>query len=166
MPIYEFYCIDCHTIYNFLSRKVDTTTRPSCPRCGRREIERQPSLFSISKGLTEKEDESMPDVDEAKLERAFESMAGEMDNVNEDDPRQVGQIMRKLYDATGLQLGPGMDEAISRMEAGEDPDKVGEEMGDILDQENPFAMTDKKKMLTHLKKRFLRPEIDETLYEL
>ena len=166
MPIYEFYCTDCHTIYNFLSEKVDTTTRPSCPRCGRPKIKRQLSLFAISKGLDENQEDSMPDIDEAKLERAFESMAGEMENVNEDDPKQVGHLMRKLYDATGLQLGSGMDEAINRMEAGEDPDKVGEEMGDILDQENPFATTDKKKMLTNLKKRFLRPTIDETLYKL
>ena len=166
MPIYEFYCVDCHTIYNFLSRKIDTTKSPHCPSCHRPRIERRVSLFSISKGLAEKEEDSMPDIDETKLEKAFESMAGEMENVNEEDPKQVGHLMRKLYDATGFQLGPGMDEAITRMEAGEDPDTVGEEMGDVLDQENPFATKDKKKILADLKKKFLRPSVDETLYEL
>ena len=51
MPIYEFYCKDCHTIFNFLSAKVDTTTKPSCPKCGLHPLERQVSRFAISKGL-------------------------------------------------------------------------------------------------------------------
>ncbi|MCK4728291.1 MAG: zinc ribbon domain-containing protein, partial [Desulfobacterales bacterium] len=33
MPIYEFYCEDCNTIFNFFSRSVNTTKRPPCPRC-------------------------------------------------------------------------------------------------------------------------------------
>ncbi|MCP4369614.1 MAG: hypothetical protein GY797_16110 [Deltaproteobacteria bacterium] len=33
MPIYEFYCADCHTIYNFFSLKINTETVPKCPRC-------------------------------------------------------------------------------------------------------------------------------------
>ena len=165
MPIYEFYCSDCHTIYNFRSQKVNTVKRPNCPSCGRTNIERQISLFSISKGLSENVEDSIPDIDEAKLERALESMAGEMEGVNEEDPKQVAHLMRKLYDATGLDMGSGMEEAISRMEAGEDPDKVGEEMGDILDEEDPFVKKDKGKILTRLKK-FLPPSVDETLYEL
>ena len=32
--------------------------------------------------------------------------------------------MRKLTDVTGLKLGPGMEEALNRMEAGEDPEQV------------------------------------------
>ena len=167
MPIYEFYCSDCHTIYNFRSQKVNTQKCPGCPRCGRPKIDRQISLFSISKGLNENsEDSIMPEMDEARLERALESMAGEMEGVNEEDPKQVAHIMRKLYDATGLNLGTGMEEALSRMEAGEDPDKVGEEMGDLLEGEDPFSTKDKKKMITGLKKKFLPPTIDETLYKL
>ena len=166
MPIYEFYCTDCHTIYNFFSRRIDTKTRPNCPRCQRPEIERRVSLFSISKGVGENEEDSLPDIDEAKFENALASMSGEMENINEDDPKQVGSLMRKLFKATGLNLGSAMEEAISRMEAGEDPDKVGEDMGDMLDQENPFATTDRKKMITDLKRKMLPPTVDDTLYEL
>ena len=166
MPIYEFYCSDCHTIYNFRSKKVNTEKRPDCPGCGQPKIKRQISLFSISKGLTENADDSIPDIDETKLERAMESMAGEMEGVNEEDPKQVAHLMRKLYDATGLGMGSGMEEAINRMEAGEDPDKVGEEMGDILDGEDPFVKKDKKKILAGLKRKFLPPTVDETLYAL
>jgi len=38
MPIYEFYCEPCHTIYNFFSRSVNTGKRPACPKCGQGEL--------------------------------------------------------------------------------------------------------------------------------
>ena len=50
MPIYEFYCADCHTIFNFLARKTSSVV-PGCPRCDRRRLERRVSAFAISKGL-------------------------------------------------------------------------------------------------------------------
>ena len=31
MPVYEFYCPDCHMIFNFLSRRIDTRKRPPPP---------------------------------------------------------------------------------------------------------------------------------------
>ena len=92
-------------------------------------------------------------------------MAGEADEINEDDPRQMAGLMRNLYDATGLQLGQGMEEAIRRMEAGEDPDQVEEEMGDLLEGEDPFTF-DGQSGLKGLRRRFKPPEVDETLYEL
>ncbi len=169
MPVYEFYCPDCHVIFNFLSRRVNTTKRPDCPRCGRPDLERQVSLFAISKGRKEGDDgDDLPDIDESRLEQAMESLAAEADSVDEDDPRQMARLMRRLYDATGLKMGPGMEEAIRRMEAGEDPDRIEEEMGDVLEEEDPFsggggAAGPRWKAL---KRRLLPPEVDETLYEL
>jgi putative FmdB family regulatory protein len=166
MPVYEFYCSDCHRIFNFMSRRIDTTKRPDCPKCGRKRIERRVSLFSVSKGLEERDEDGMPDIDEARLERAMESLAGEVENINEEDPRQVAGIMRKLYEATGLELGPGMDEAIRRMEAGEDPDQIEQELGDLLEEEDPLAGFGKKEGLKGLRSRLLPPSVDETLHEL
>ena len=167
MPVYEFYCPDCHVIFNFLAKRVNTEKRPVCPRCARPELERQVSLFAISKGRKESEDDDgMPDLDESKMEQAMMAMASEAENMDEDDPRQVARMMRKLYDATGLNLGSGMEEAIRRMEAGEDPDAIEEEMGDLLEDEDPFGGEGAKKGLKGLRRRYLRPEVDETLYEL
>jgi hypothetical protein len=70
--------------------------------------------------------------------------------------------MRKLTDMTGMQLGSGMEEALSRMEAGEDPETIEAEMGDILEQEDPFVMGKKNVKLS----RILPPRVDETLYDL
>ena len=166
MPVYEFYCSDCHRIFNFMSRRMNTEKRPDCPKCGRKKLERRLSLFSVSRGLEEHDDDGMPDVDETRLERAMESLAGEVENINEDDPRAMAGLMRKLYSATGLELGPGMEEAIRRMESGEDPDQIEEELGDILESEDPLAGLGKKGGLKGLRKKVLPPSVDDTLYEL
>ena len=50
MPIYEFYCRDCHTIFNFFARRVDTETVPKCPKHGKHKLQRQMSRFAISSG--------------------------------------------------------------------------------------------------------------------
>ena len=52
--------------------------------------------------------------------------------IDENDPRQAANVMRKLFDATGMPLGGGMQEALKRMESGEDPEKIEEDMGDVL----------------------------------
>ena len=165
MPIYEFYCSDCHRIFNFLSRKVGGSRSPSCPRCDRPRLERRVSRFAISKGRSEPDTAGLPDFDEARLEQAMAAMADEAERLDEDDPRQMAGLMRKLYDTTGLQLGQGMEEAIRRMEAGEDPDQIEEEMGDLLEGEDPFTF-DGKTGLKGLRRRFVPPEVDETLHEL
>jgi len=166
MPIYEFYCSACHRIFSFLSRQAAASKVPACPRCGKGGLVRQASRFAVSRGRpeTSPEDEGLGDLDEARLERAMASMAGEMDKLNEDDPRQMAGLMRKLYRASGLELGPGMDEAIRRLEAGEDPDQIEEEMGDVLEQEDPFAAGGTPG-LKDLRRR-LPPSRDETLYEM
>ena len=137
MPIYEFYCPHCHRVFSFLSRAIETTKTPRCPRCEGDQLARRASAFAISKGRKEepKPEAPPPDVDEARLERAMETLAGEMDTLDENDPRQGASLMRRLFDATGMPVGGGMEEALRRMEAGEDPEKIEEDMGDVLEQD-------------------------------
>jgi len=163
MPIYEFYCGVCNTIYNFFSRSVNTETIPFCPRCKTVRLERRMSVFSTpSSGKGESEEDDMPPIDESRMEKAMAMLAGEADRIDENDPRQAVAMMRKLSDAAGLNLSSGIEEALSRIERGEDPEAVEAEMGDILEQEDPFSLeaTGKKGP------RRSRPSVDETLYEL
>ena len=55
-----------------------------------------------------------------------------------------------------------MEEALSRMEAGEDPDQVEKEMGDVLGEGDLSFEMLKKKGLTSRR----RPFHDEKLYDL
>jgi putative FmdB family regulatory protein len=164
MPIYEFYCVKCHTIYNFFSRRIDTETVPMCPRCGYSQLERRLSVFTVSSNRSDENDDLPGDMDEAQLEKALSSMMGEMQGLDEDDPKQAARFMRRLYANSGLQLGSGMEEALGRMEAGEDPEKIEEEMGSLLEQEEPLMA--KKIGLKELRRRCLPPNVDDTLYDL
>ena len=165
MPIYEYYCPDCHTIFSFLARSAAASKRPRCPRCGRTGLQRRVSSFAISKGRPETDD-GLPDVDEQQMERAMTALAAEADGLDEQDPRQVAGLMRRFYDVTGLKLGDGIEEAIRRMEAGEDPDQIEQEMGELLEQEDPLGAETKGGRLKSLRRRLRPPEVDRTLYEL
>jgi putative FmdB family regulatory protein len=165
MPVYEFYCAECHTIFNFLSRQVNTDKRPACPKCSRPDLERQVSRFAISKNRPEEATDGMPDIDEARLEKVMMGLAGEMEGMDENDPRQMARFMRKLSEATGMNLGDGIEEAMRRLEAGDDPEKIEEEMGDLFDDagvDNLFS----KGGIKGLRRRYTQPAHDDTLYTL
>ena len=163
MPIYEFYCYDCNTIFNFFARSVNTRKRPKCPKCGVRKLERRMSAFAVTGRAKETDDlEDLP-IDESKMEQAMQMLAGEAERINEDDPRQAADLMRKMTRMTGLELGAGMEEALRRMENGEDPEQIEAEMGDILEGEEPFQMSAKK---GGRGARRPAPIKDDTLYDL
>mgnify|MGYP001812759913 FL=1 len=163
MPIYEFYCEDCNTIFNFFSKTINTTKKPKCPGCKTKTLSRQMSAFAVTGKATEDGDVDDLPFDENKMEKAMQMLAGEADKINEDDPRQAANLMRKLSDMTGLELGESMNEALKRMEAGEDPDAIEAEMGDLLEEDEPFLLPGKKGGKST---RRTAPRRDETLYDL
>jgi putative FmdB family regulatory protein len=164
MPIYEFYCEDCNTIFNFFSKSVNTTKKPKCPKCKINRLSRRMSAFAVTGRAKEDGDPENLPFDEGKMERAMQMLAGEAEKINEDDPRQAANLMRKLTSMTGLELGHGMQEALKRMENGEDPDKIEAEMGDLLEGEEPFALPEKKGGVSKIRRP--APMRDETLYDL
>jgi len=108
-------------------------------------------------------DEGLSAVDEQRMERAMAMLARESEGLDEENPRQAAQLMRKLADSTGLELNPEMQEALSRIERGEDPDKIEEDLGDLLTDENPFIIRQSTRGKGSKKPP---PRVDETLYDL
>ena len=164
MPIYEFYCEDCNTIFNFFSKTINTTKKPKCPKCKTKTLSRQMSAFAFTGKATEDSDMDDMPFDESKMEKAMQMLAGEAEKINEDDPRQAANLMRKLTDMTGLELGPGMQEALQRMEGGEDPDQIEADMGDLLEDEEPFLLPENKGKGVKAKRS--APIKDDKLYDL
>ncbi len=162
MPIYEFYCDHCNVIFNFLSSRINTSTRPDCPRCGKKEISRQMSTFSTIGKAEGKDDEQLTGMDERKMEEAFASLMQDAEGMSDEDPRQMAAMMRKFTEKTGLHLGDTMEEAISRMEKGEDPDAVEQEMGERLEGDDLFSFAEMKQKVS----KNQPPAYDEKLYEL
>lgn len=162
MPIYEYYCDQCNVIFNFFSSRVNTAKVPDCPKCGKKELARRISTFATIGKAKEEGDDQLAGLDEAKMEQAFGSLMREAEHINEDDPRQMASLMRKFTRQTGIHLGDSMEEAISRMEAGEDPDQVEKEMGELLNDEE-FSL---ESMKTKAMGQGDRPVHDEKLYKL
>jgi len=172
MPIYEFYCSACHMLFNFFSAKIDTAARPACPRCGRPELERRPARFATLKRSASSseadgesdEDNPFPGLDEERLERAMESMSGDLENIGEDeDPRQMARFFRRFGEAAGMRLGPRLEEMLRRLDKGEDMEALEEEMGEGEEGEldDWFQLKETAKRL-----RSRKPKLDETLHFL
>lgn len=165
MPIYEFYCSHCHTLFNFYSSVIDTEARPACPRCQKPELERRPARFATLKHTGDTEPDPFGDLDEDRLAGVMESMMGELEGLDEDgDPRQIAGLFRRFGEASGLEMGPRMEEMMSRLEAGEDPDRLEAEIGDDFDEDEALGE------FFRLRKRGWnpgrQPRVDDTLYFL
>ena len=137
MPIYEFACPKCRKIFSFLSKRLNPERPPVCPRCGNKAMEKQISRFAMTRGLAEpaagSDEGPMPGMDDPRLARAMTEMERDMEQLDENNPKHMAHMMRKMKDL----MPPGsvpkeLDVAIKRLEAGEDPEKIEEDMGDVL----------------------------------
>jgi putative FmdB family regulatory protein len=172
MPIYEFYCPPCHTIFQFLAKRINTSATPPCPHCAQ-PLGRQVSAFAaLRHGAQEAEGaEGEPPMDEARMEQAMAAMGSEIESLGEDgDPRQAAALMRRFAQASGMKFNEPVEEALNRMAAGEDPEAVEAEFGEALESANPFASeADGGAAKAAQWKRLLRaagPRKDPKLYDL
>jgi putative FmdB family regulatory protein len=141
MPIYEYACPQCKVIFNFLSKRLTPERLPACPKCGNKKMVKQVTRFATTRGLkepaaageSEGPDGPMPDLDDPRVERAMSELERDMEHMDENNPRHMAHMMRKMKDI----MPPGampkeLDVAIKRLEAGEDPEKIEQDMGDLL----------------------------------
>jgi putative FmdB family regulatory protein len=138
MPIYEFLCGQCNRIYSFHSFKVDPDRTPSCPRCSASNLTRVPSRFGVAaapKSRTQQGDEGGADLDDPRVEQEMMRFAAELEGIDENDPRAMAKAVRRMTEIAGEPVTPAMEEMIRRLEAGEDPEKIEEELGDALEEE-------------------------------
>ena len=87
----------------------------------------------VAKTESEAGEPAMPDFDDPRVERAMMEMERDMEHLDENNPKHMAHMMRKMKDL----MPPGaipreLDVAIKRLEAGEDPEKIEEDMGDVL----------------------------------
>jgi putative FmdB family regulatory protein len=142
MPIYEFGCPKCRVIFNFLSKRLNPEEPPKCPKCGNRKMVKQMSRFAMTKGLKEpaakpEGDDAggppMPDMDDPRVMRAMSELERDMEHLDENNPKHMAHVMKKMKHLMPEGVMPKeMDVAIKRLEAGEDPEKIEEDMGDVL----------------------------------
>ena len=137
MPIYEFLCEACNRIFSFHSFKVATEKIPTCPKCGSTDLHRVPSRFGVvaSAKKAAGDVDAGADFDDPRMEREMMRFAAELEGMDENDPRAMAAAVRKMTEIAGEPVTPAMEEMIRRLEAGEDPEQVEEDLGDVLEEE-------------------------------
>ncbi len=139
MPLYEFYCPPCHTIFTFRSLRTRSGESPLCPRCGGR-LKREVSPFSHS--VRGRNDAGMNDEADTcdRMDRVIAEMGERMQALEDDegDPREAVSVLRRMAEAGGVRFKPEVLEAMARIDAGEDPEKIDALFGEVLESENPF----------------------------
>lgn len=143
MPIYEFACPKCRKIFNFLSKRINPDKSPKCPKCGNKKLVKEISNFAMIKGAAEPQaagpegmDDDMagmPDMEGPKMERFMREMESDMAHMDENNPKHMAHMMNKMKEIMPADALPKeFDVAIKRLAAGEDPEKIEEDMGDVL----------------------------------
>ena len=152
MPIYEFACPDCRTIFQFFSRRVNTETIPPCPKCGK-PLAKQISLFQAKSGKGAESDPwglandgcdddtaGAPDFDpgDERIAGAIDELGSKIDNMDDTDSAGAAKLMQEFSQKSGVKFNKEVNEALSRIASGEDADTVASQMGDALNSDNPF----------------------------
>ena len=149
MPLYEFYCEPCHTVFTFRSLRVDTNARPRCPVCNaplRREISTFAHIISRGAAATPSDnDDGAPQEPDAaaaqRMEEVIARMGDRIQALDDDDadPGEAVKVMREMAEAGGFHFDKDVKEALARIEAGEDPEKIDEEFAEVFERDNPFT---------------------------
>jgi len=142
---------------------------PQCPDGSQHRMERQISRFAFTGKAREPGpagEEAAPD---PRQEAAMMQIASEIESMGEanPDPKTLGRLMRKMEQAMGEKLPGEMEEMIGRLEKGEDPEKLEEDFGHLMDEADPATPAGAPDAEGKARRRRRSaPERDPTLYEM
>lgn len=125
MPIYEYRCSACKRKVSIFFPSISAAESRTaagqnhCPICGSADLTRLMSRFNAIRS------------DDADVGDLSEDPDRLMSGLDESDPRSVARWARRMKESMGedLDMGPEFDQALARIESGEDPDKVMEDIG-------------------------------------
>jgi hypothetical protein len=134
MPIYEYYCPDNNRIYQFFARTLaQGRTVPPCPDNPKYRMKKVLSRFAVGGAgqPAEGAGEGGPSVgpEDPKMEAAMGAMEREMAGVDENDPRAMGRMIRRMAEISGEKIGGDMEEVVRKLEEGADPDSLEQHFG-------------------------------------
>ncbi|MBN1537528.1 MAG: hypothetical protein JW908_12395 [Anaerolineales bacterium] len=117
MPTYQYRCLNCRKRFEVFMTFSEYGSKPVvCPHCQSDNIQRRIGRIRVARS-EESRLESM--ADPASLEGL------------ENDPKALGQMMRRMSSEMGEEMGPEFDEVIDRLEAGQSPDDIEKALPDL-----------------------------------
>lgn len=141
MPIYEYYSPDTHRIYSFYAKTLAQAQRlPRCPDDPKARMVKLVSGFAVvgaRKGAAESGSGDpvagttggAEGADDPRAEAAMAAMEQEFAGVDEQDPKAMARMMRRMAELAGERLDGPMEEAVRKLEEGADPESLEDEMG-------------------------------------
>ena len=119
MPIYEYYCGVCRKRVSVFFRTMSSASDANavCPQCSGQQLRRLVSRVAVLKS----EESRMDALADPSL------MAG----LENEDPRALAHMMRKMSDEMGEPLDGEMSEVLGRLESGESPDAIEQSMPEL-----------------------------------
>lgn len=123
MPSYQYRCLNCKRRFEvFLMYREYGTKIVHCTHCGSEKVQRRIGRIRFARS----EDSRMEDIaDPSGLEGL------------EDDPKALGQLMRKMKNEMGSEIGeevgPEFDEVVDRLEKGQSPEEIEQALPELAD---------------------------------
>ncbi len=96
MPIYEYYCDACKRSSSFLFLRADEEIVPYCKRCKSQDVRRIISRVAVIRS------------EEQRMESLLDP--GKLGDLDENDPRSVEKLMKRMGSEFGDELGEGFEE--------------------------------------------------------
>ncbi len=118
MPTYDFICNNCSQRFDiFLTFSEYGKKTVTCAHCGSKNVRRRMTKVRIAK------------TEESRMDRMADDFSG-FEGL-EDDPRAMGQMMRKMGKEMGEELPPEFDEVVDRLESGQSPEDIESALPDL-----------------------------------
>ena len=118
MPTYDFICNDCSQRFDVFQTFADYGRKPvTCTHCNSKNVRRRMTKVRVAKS------------DDARMESMADDFSG-FDGI-EDDPKAMGQMMRKMGKQMGEDLPPEFNEVVDRLEKGQSPDDIEKAIPDL-----------------------------------
>lgn len=118
MPYYDFICLNCRQKARlFLTYAQYDSTQPDCPHCHSQQLRRQIGRIALAKS------------EDARMDSLMDDSA--LAHLDEDNPKAIGQFMRKMSQEVGEDMGHEFNEVVGRLESGESPDSIEKSLPDL-----------------------------------
>jgi len=117
MPFYEYRCLDCRKRFQVFLTYAEYGTHPvQCTHCGSANVQRKIGRVRVARSV------------ESRLENM--SDPSQLEGL-EEDPRALGQMMRKMSAEVGEEMPPEFDDVVDRLEAGQSPEEIEQALPDL-----------------------------------
>lgn len=117
MPNYEYRCLNCRKRFEVFMSYAEYGTRAiTCPFCNSADVQRRIGRIRVARS------------DSNRMENLAEP--SNLANIDE-DPRALGKMMRQMSSEIGENMGPEFDEVVHRLEKGQSPDQIEQELPDL-----------------------------------